>query len=114
MNWFNKIISHYDFGQKPLGLSDSQIKESVFFDGWKPEYLEWDQKLWEIPGKVPCHNLEYNAYHIKRLACDMLIAGKWVGEPIKKNGNKLLDGNHRLRAVKFLWNELNFCVQEPL
>lgn len=92
------VISNYDSQYGTLPITDQMIRESVFFEGWHPDYLRWPR----INGAYD-HIPEHQAFHIRYLAGEMLKLGRWLGEkPLLYSCGCCMDGNHRLRAVQFL------------
>ncbi len=78
-------------------LTDAQIANAKHFAGWHENYT--GNPTW-------CHeHPEKNAYHVRRLAEAMEQSGKWIGSParlIEKPYRHAGDGNHRIRAVRWL------------
>lgn len=87
------------------GIPDEIIDRAAPFEDHNPRYLQWPAKYWTIPGKVPDHNIERNAWHVKYMAAQMILAGnKWISRPLSVFPCLLhvQDGNHRFRAYKWL------------
>lgn len=120
---------NFDANFGTIRLSDEQIMTAQPFEGWHPEYLGWDRRLWENLAKgVPCHDPEKNAYHVRYLAESILHAGCWIGRydaasPDRHHAGPLVvqygtrgvrSGSHRLRAWRHLITTRGIMFDVPL
>ncbi len=114
MHWFQAIESYLDPGGT-LGVTDEQIQSATPFDGYKDDYLSWPKALWkDVEKGVPCHDLDKNAFHVLHLAGEMSTNQRWVGRHLEINQNGyVVDGHHRIRAVKYLFQQNQILIPEP-
>lgn len=112
--WFEDLKSYCEPGGK-LAISDEQVRMAIPFEGWQNDYLKWPDEHWEDRAKgVPCHDQAKNAYHIKYLANEIERNSAWIGRDLETRvcGN-LIEGHHRLRAVKFLFADKAIVIPPP-
>ena len=121
-------FGNYDAVHGTIKLSDELISAARPFDGWHPEFLRWDRRLWKEPGRVPCPDPEKNAYHVRYLAESMLEAGGWIarydpaspdchhaGALVIEYGKRVVrSGSHRLRAWRYLLTTRRIMFDVPL
>lgn len=113
MFWFEQLTTTCDH-DAGIPVSDDDIDHAVPFEGWTDKYLEWPEHLWyapnAVPFKVPCMDVAKNAWHIRHLADSMQAAGKWIGPPLDIDNGLITDGNHRVRACKYLLNRRGVSI----
>lgn len=114
MPWFDiKTTCDPDAG---IPVSDVDIDNAVPFDGWSECYLDWPERLWQAPFaepfKVPCMGVAENAWHIKQLADHMQRTLQWVGPPLDMDNGIITDGNHRIRACKYLFRRFGVSIPQ--
>ncbi len=90
---------HDNIGYCPV--TDDDIENAKPFPEHSNEFSIWGHRTGE-----PDFDKNRNAYHIKYLA-DLMEQNGWIGEPAKifvgpERENQPYDGNHRLRACKYL------------
>ena len=112
--WFNHLTSYCEHGGT-LAIASSLIREAVKFDGWTEDYLSWPPEHWKDRVKgVPSHDPDKNAYHIRYLAEVMEQTGGWIGRELEaRSSGYLIEGHHRLRAAKFLYEEKSTIIAPP-
>ena len=114
-HWFQSLKSYHDPGRS-LGLLNSQIRDAAIFDGWNDDYLTWPKEHWKNYEKgEPSHDESKNAFHVQYLANQMRDSREWIGRRLEvvRSTNVVKEGNHRIRAVKFLYEEDAIVIPEP-
>lgn len=107
--WFDVISTYCEPGKK-LGATNTEIQSASRFDGHERNYLDWP----DPDGNGPSHDIPKNAYHVRYLAEEMAKRKRWIGEPLEVNESGYpIDGHHRIRAVKYLYDEHGILIPEP-
>jgi hypothetical protein len=116
MPWFIDLITTCD-PQAGIPVQDADIDAAQYFDGYQQSYMNWPKHLWYAPNAkpsaVPCMDVEKNAYHIQQLAKTMQETNSWIGEPPELDSNRVVDGNHRVRAAQYLYTKHNLAIPKP-
>ena len=99
------MITNYDH------ITDAQIAAAVPFSGYSHSYLDWPL----INGKYN-NIVNDNAYHIKMLANFFAAEGIIWSHPLYlfKCGKHVYEGNHRLRAIKYLYGNYDRVKDEDV
>lgn len=75
-------------------FTDEQIEQAPRPPGYDPDWRKWPE------GSYKLH--EVHMYHCRQLIEAMRAAKGWVGPPLRVLVNGTIDGNHRLRGVRYL------------
>lgn len=120
----SQLPTNYAADGERIQISDKQIRDAVFFEGWTPVFLEWPCWLWkDRKNGVPCQDVEKNAYHVQHLARVMAETGKWIGGPVQVDRDpehlregelwRCVDGSHRVRAAQYLETTGQLILEVP-
>lgn len=91
-------------------ITDEEIEKSEPFVEHSDQFSGWGHRT-----GVPDFDRKRNAYHIRYLA-DLMEEKGWIGPPIKLwvgpyRENQPLDGNHRIRACKYLFRKKGIVIK---
>lgn len=116
MPWFLELITTCD-PDAGIPVTDADIDVAAPFEGWSECYMNWPKRLWYAPDAqpfaVPCMTVPENAWHIRYLADRMQATGRWIGNLVEVDGQRVVDGNHRVRACKYLWRSRGVLIDLP-
>lgn len=111
--WFQGIRSCFDTDDN-LPLTDVRIRSATHFVGHGRNYLEWSKAIGYDPEKgPPCHDLDMNAFHVSYLA-QMIAANLQICNDLQVSQHRhVVDGHHRVRAVKYLFQARQILIPAP-
>lgn len=85
-------------------IKDAHILEVGKFPQWHKSSHDWPESSWK--------NYNNQAYHIRYLIHEVLRLRRWIGPPPRR-GKYGWDGHHRVRAVKFIWDNYRIRIRIP-